>query len=153
MSWISNKHNDVPWCVAGPVVILYHASINVSIGVQYDERTVFGSHGAYAVWTGTSPRAFNVSTTMVAANADEVKFNLGQVAAAHNWTQESPPTCLPLVSPINHDGVNHLANGMQTNDMVRIEGYDSSVEEATHLDAGSPIQISLGLTLKECKPI
>lgn len=148
MSWISAHHNDVPWCVVGPVVILYHASVNVSTSVQYDQRSVFGSHGAYAVWLGTDPRSYSVSSSLVAANSEEVLFNIQMVKAAYDWTQESPPYCGALVSPITN--VELDAAGYVD---VRIEGYDSSVEEATHLDNMMPIQISLGLTLKECKPI
>jgi len=148
MSWISEHHNDVPWCVVGPVVILYHASVSVNTSVSYDERSVFGSHGAYAVWLGTAPRSYSVSTNLVAANSDEVKFNMQQVKMAYDWTQESPPYCAPLVSPMTHvelDSAGYVD--------VRIESYDSSVEEATHLDSLAPIQIALSLSLKECKPI
>ena len=149
MSWQSAHHNDVPWCMAGPVVILYHASINVSTSVSYDQRSVFGSHGAYAVWLGTEPRSYSVSSNLVAANSGEVAFNITQVVVAHQWTQESPPTCMALKSPMTGLSMNEAEGGV----MVRIEGYDSSVDEATHLDNLTPIQISLGLTLKECKPI
>lgn len=136
----SAHHIDVDWCVAGPVVIMYHANISVNISVQYDQRTVFGSHGAYAVWLGTDPRSFSVSTNMVGANSGEVAYNLGQVYAAHAWTQESPPHCAELSSPAYSAP-------------VRIESFDSSVEEGVHLNDGIPIQISLSLSLKECKPI
>jgi hypothetical protein len=142
MSWISAHHIDVEWCVAGPVTILYHASISVNISVTYDERSVFGSHGAYAVWTGTSPRSFSVSSNLVGANAGEVQFNMGQVVAAHMWTQENPPQCQPLKAP----GMNFSAD-------VRIESYDASIEEGVHLDANTPIQVALSLSLKECKAI
>jgi hypothetical protein len=145
----SSHHHDVPWCTVGPVIILYHANITVNIGVQYDQRTVFGSHGAYAVWLGTDPRSYSVSTTLVAANSGEVFFNIGQVAAAHNWTQESPPHCDKLKSPMTGTSINESEAGVD----VRIEGYDSGVDEATHLDSLTPIQISLSLSLKECKPI
>lgn len=140
----SSHHYDVPWTTAGPVVIMYHANISVNTSVQYDQRTVFGSHGAYAVWTGTDPRSYSLSTNMVGANSGEVAFNLGQVVLAYGWTQMSPPTCLPLVSPLT------LKDGLVT---VRIESYDSGIDEAVHLDSGMPIQISLSLTLKECRPI
>lgn len=146
MSYMSDHHIDVPWCIVGPVVILYHATINVNILVSYDERSVFGSHGAYAVWLGTAPRSYSISSNLVAANSTEVKFNLNQVAAAHGWTQESPPQCAGLKSPIT--------GGASGGDiMVRIESYDSGVEEATFLNDAIPIQISLSLNLKECKPI
>jgi len=147
-STTSSHHYDVEWCTAGPVTILYHANISVNIGVQYDQRTVFGSHGAYAVWTGTDPRSYSISANLVAANADEVAFNLLQIKNAHDWTQESPPSCQPLRSPITHM---ELTDTGYT--MVRIEGYDASIDEAVHLDRNRPIQISLSLTLKECKPI
>ena len=143
----SSHHIDVPWCTVGPVTIMYHANISVNIGVQYDQRSVFGSHGAYAVWLGTDPRTYSVSSNMVAANTPEVIFNIAQVTAAHGWTQMSPPTCLPLVSPMT------LPDYSGGPVMVRIEGYDSSVEEGVHLDSKIPIQISLGMSLKECKPI
>lgn len=147
MSQASTHHHDVPWCRVGPIVILYHANINVSTSVSYDERSVFGSHGAYAVWLGTAPRTYSVSTNLVAANSYEVKFNMQQVKAAYDWTQESPPHCAKLVSPITHTELDTKSV------FVRIESYDSSVEEATHLDSLAPIQISLSLSLKECKPI
>lgn len=136
----SAYHRDVPWCTVGPVTILYHANISVNISVQYDQRTVFGSHGAYAVWTGTDPRSFSISSNLVGANSDEVQFNLGQVYSAHEWTQESPPHCGDLASPAFWAP-------------VRIESYDSSIEEGVLLDGSTPIQISLSLSVKECKPI
>jgi hypothetical protein len=136
----SAHHIDVPWCTVGPVSIFYHANISENISVSYDQRSVFGSHGAYAVWLGTEPRGYSVSANMVGANAGEVAFNLSQVSAAYGWTQQSPPACLPLVSP------GYYAT-------VRIEGYDSSIEEGVHIDSNIAIQISLSLTLKECKPI
>ena len=139
----SAHHIDTPWCVVGPVTIMYHANITVNTAVSYDERSVFGSHGMYAVWTGTAPRSISVSTSMVAANGDEVKFNLDQVIAAYDWTQGNPPSCRKL-----------SAKAPDIFDMmVRIESYDSGIEEAVHLDGDKPIQISLSLSLKECRPI
>jgi len=140
---MSSHHNDVPWCVIGPVKIMYHASIDVTTTVTYDDRGVFGSHGAYAVWTGTAPRSVNVSSNMVAANADELAFNMAQVEAAYNWTQGNPPKCESLQAP---------ASSVFDMD-VMIESYSSSIEEGTHIQAGTPIQIALSLSLKECKPI
>ena len=140
---MSAHHIDTSWCVVGPVTIMYHANIGVSTSVQYDQRSVFGSHGAYAVWLGTEPRAVTVTTNMVGANSAEVGFNLAQVIAAYDWTQGNPPSCRKIQAPA--PDVFDM--------MVRIEGYDSSVEEAVHLDGNSPIQISLSLTLKECRPI
>ena len=140
---MSAHHIDVSWCVVGPVTIMYHANISVSTSVSYDQRSVFGSHGAYAVWTGTEPRSVSVSTSMVAANSAEVKFNMDQVIAAYDWTQGNPPSCRKVQAPAPDI----------FNMMVRIESYDSSIEEAVHLDGDSPIQISLSLELKECRPI
>ena len=144
----SRHHHDVPWCVAGPVKILYHATVSVNISVSYDERSVFGSHGAYAVWLGTAPRSYSISSNLVGANSDEVKFNLEQVEAAHGWTQMSPPSCEPLTSPITTTDI--WKPGFVD---IRIESYDASVDEAVHLDGDNPIQISLSLSAKECKPI
>jgi len=143
MSFLSDHHTDVEWCVIGPITIMYHANISVNTSVTYDERSVFGSHGAYAVWSGTAPRSFSVSTNLVAANSGEVQFNMGLVYSAYDWTQMSPPICLPLKAPAP----------AIFDAMVRIESYDSSIEEGTHLDINTPIQISLSLSLKECKPI
>jgi len=140
---MSAHHIDVAWCVVGPVKIMYHSNISVNVSVQYDARSVFGSHGQYAVWTGTEPRSYSVSSNMVAANADEVQFNLDQVEAAYNWTQENPPGCQKLKAPASRI----------FDAYVRIESYDSSIEEATHLDGTDPIQITLSLSLKECRPI
>ena len=139
---ISKHHYDVSWCTIGPITIMYHTSISMSTQVTYDERSVFGSHGAYAVWTGTAPRTYSLSANLVAANSNEVKFNMGQVAAAYQWTQQSPPSCQKLTAP-----------GGIFNTSVRIESFDASIPESTHLDAGAPIQIDFSLGLKECKPI
>ena len=141
----SSHHIDVPWCTVGPVVILYHTSISMNIAVHYDERTVFGSHGAYAVWTGTAPRSFSVSSHMVAANLIEVNFNVAQVEAAYAWTQESPPQCKKLSLPHIYTNIFRSA--------VRIESTDASIPEATHIQGGKPIQIELSLSVKECKAI
>jgi len=139
----SAHHIDVSWCIVGPVVIMYHANISVNTSVSYDQRSVFGSHGAYAVWLGTEPRSVSVSTEMVAANTDEVKFNIDQVVAAYDWTQGNPPSCKKLKAPA----------GDIFDMMVRIEGYDSSIAEGVHLEGDMPIQLSLSLNLKECRPI
>lgn len=143
----SNWHEDTEWCVVGPVSILYHTTISMNVAVQYDQRTVFGSHGAYAVWTGTDPRSFSVSASMVAANSDEVKFNVKQVVAAYDWTQESPPSCQKLTAPT---GTNSIFGAN-----VRPESVDSSIQEAVHFDKynNGPIQIELSLSVKECKEI
>lgn len=143
----SEHHYDVAWCQVGDITIMYHANLTVNISVQYDERSVFGSHGQYAVWLGTAPRAYTVWANMVAANGDEIAFNVDQVIKAHQWTQESPPQCKPLKAPA----------GAAHNTSVRIETYDSSIEEATMTHGSSkgnaPVQITLSLSLKECKPI
>jgi hypothetical protein len=139
----SIHHYDVAWCVIGKISILYHANISVNVSVNYDERSVFGSHGAYAVWTGTSPKSISVSSNMVSANSDEVKFNIDQVKLAHEWTQGNPPKCEQITAPASEI----------FNTSVRIESYDSSIDEGVHLDGGNPIQISLSLSLKECKAI
>jgi len=143
MSWISDHHIDVEWCIVGPITILYHANLSVNTSVTYDERSVFGSHGAYAVWTGTAPRSYSLSTNLVGANSGEVAFNMGLVYLAYDWTQQSPPKCEELKAPAPEI----------FNTKVRIESYDASIEEGTHLDMNIPIQISLSLSLKECKPI
>jgi hypothetical protein len=142
----------VPWCVVGNIKIFYHANMTTAISVQYDERSVFGSHGQYAVWLGTAPRSFTVWANMVGTNATEVEFNVQQVINAWKWTQESPPRCKTMVAPIalSKDELNKIK--------VRIETYDSSIEEATmtHSAQGlgnAPIQVTLSLSLKECKPI
>lgn len=140
---LSAHHIDVKWCVVGPVVIMYHANISVNTSVQYDQRSVFGSHGAYAVWLGTDPRSVSVSSNMVAANSGEVKFNLKQVKNAYDWTQQNPPVCQLLNAPAPDIFKMH----------VRIESYDTSIEEGVMLDGNDPIQISLSLSLKECRPI
>ena len=140
---MSAYHIDVSWCVVGDISILYHANVSVNTSVSYDERTVFGSHGAYAVWTGTAPRSVSVSANLVGANSGEVAFNVTQVLNAYNWTQESPPQCRKLTAPAPQ----------LTNMMVRIESFDSSIDEGVLLDGDNPIQISLSLSLKECKPI
>lgn len=147
MGTSSQHHYDSAWCVAGPVTILYHTSISMSTSVTYDERNIFGSHGAYAVWSGTAPRNVSVSASMAAANSSEVRFNIDQVNNAYNWTQGNPPGChgLKVAGGAIHRGIFDMS--------VRIESFDSSIPEATHLDYGSPIQIDLSLTLKECKPI
>lgn len=145
--WKSAHHEDIEWCIVGPVSILYHTTISMNVAVQYDQRTVFGSHGAYAVWTGTDPRSFNVSASMVAANSSEIKFNVDQVIAAYQWTQESPPTCQGLTAPTGTSAIFGAD--------VRPESVDSSIQEAVHLDknGNGPIQIDLSLSVKECKEI
>lgn len=140
----SSHHFDIPWCVIGSIKILYHTSISTNTSVTYDERSVFGSHGAYAVWTGTAPRSYSLSANLVGANPEEVNFNIAQVQNAYNWTQESPPQCRGLKGP---SGVGLFEAS------VRIESFDASIPEATHLDGGSPIQIDFSLGLKECKAI
>jgi hypothetical protein len=140
---MSAYHVDVSWCVVGDISILYHANISVNTSVTYDERTVFGSHGAYAVWTGTAPRSVSISANLVGANSSEIQFNVQQVLNAYNWTQQSPPPCKKISAP-----------APQLTDMsVRIESFDSSIDEGVLLDGSNPIQISLSLSLKECKPI
>ncbi len=146
----SIHHDDVVWCVVGPVSILYHTSISMNTAVTYDERSVFGSHGAYAVWTGTAPRSYSVTASMVAANSSEVVFNLKQVYNAYQWTQQSPPQCAAL--RVGNGGLK-VNGGSLYNDSVRIESFDSSIPDATFMDAGIPIQIELSMSLKECKPI
>ena len=142
----SSHHQDIPWVVVGKVKILYHTTISMSISVSYDERSVFGSHGAYAVWTGTEPRSFDLSASMVAANTKEAEFNVSQVAEAYDWTQQSPPQCQALVGPIGAGSV--------FNTDVRILSVSSSIPETVHLTGGEvPIQIDLSLSLKECKAI
>ena len=141
----SSHHTDVPWCTVGGITILYHTQISMNTSVTYDERTVFGSHGMYAVWTGTAPRTFSVSATLVGANGREVQFNLGQVAAAYKWTQGNPPRCKKLKVP---SGASKIFNTR-----VRIESMDASIPEAVHLFGGAPIQIEFSLNLKECKAI
>ena len=152
MGYCGEHHYYMAWCVVGDISIFYHANMTTNISVQYDERSVFGSHGMYAVWLGTAPRSFTVWANMVAANTDEVTFNVQQVINAYNWTQESPPECKSMMSPIA------LADGGLKDVSVRIESYDSSIEEATFthgtdLLGEAPIQVTLSLSLKECKPI
>lgn len=142
---MSSQHNDFPWCVVGTIVIMYHTTLSMSTSVQYDQRTVFGSHGAYAVWTGTDPRSFNLSANLVAANTLEVIFNLGMVWQAYDWTQKSPPPCKMLIPP--------LGSSMIFNTKVRIESMDASIPESVHLDYEMPIQIDFSMGLKECKAI
>ena len=149
--FMSEHHLDMPWCIVGGITIFYHANMTTNIAVQYDERSVFGSHGQYAVWLGTAPRSFTVWTNMVAANHLEVAFNVAQILIAHEWTQDNPPGCRIMKSPIPIGGaLLYLLN-------VRIESYDSSIEEGTMMDGvafvGAPIQVTLSLSLKECKPI
>lgn len=144
----SNHHTDVKWCVVGPTTILYHTTISMSIAVQYDQRTVFGSHGAYAVWTGTDPRSYNISANFVAANVTEAQYNVDQITAAYNWTQESPPKCKGLTGPT---GVAKIFNTD-----VRPESVDSSIPEGVHLTPKGhllPIQIDFSISVKECKEI
>src|SRR5574344_226229 len=138
-------HYDLPWCTIGNITILYHTSISVTTNVTYDERSVFGSHGAYAVWSGTAPRNYSLSANLVGARYLEVQFNIAQVVSAYNWTQESPPQCKGLHGPLG------VASLFSTS--VRIESFDASIPEATHVEYGSPIQIDFSLSLKECKPI
>jgi len=140
----SIHHTDVPWCVVGGVTILYHTTISMNISVQYQEQTVFGSHGAYAVWTGTDPRSYSVSADMVGANALEVAFNVKQVKTAYDWTQQSPPKC---------EGIKSTPAASIFHAKVRIESMDSSIPDTTHIVAADPIQISLSMALKECKAI
>ena len=141
----SNHHEDVKWCTIGDIQILYHTTISMNTSVTYDERTVFGSHGAYAVWTGTAPRNYSISANLVAANTGEVEFNLAQIQTAYNWTQDSPPKCKPLIVP--------PGAGALFNTHVRIESFDASIPETTHLEAATPIQMDFSLGLKECKAI
>lgn len=141
----SSHHVDAAWCIVGNVTILHHTTISMNISVAYDERTVFGSHGAYAVWTGTAPRSFSVSSSMVGANIAEIKFNVLQVEAAYSWTQESPPQCKSLKLPSVTSKIFKSA--------VRIESMDTSIPEMTHIEANTPIQIELSMSLKECKAI
>jgi hypothetical protein len=141
----SAHHVDVPWCIVGGVTILYHTSISMNIAVAYDERTVFGSHGAYAVWTGTAPRSFSIQSSLVGANILEVQFNVAQVEAAYAWTQESPPHCKGLRLP-------EITSGIFSSS-VRIESTDASIPEMTHIQGGRPIQIEMSLSVKECKAI
>lgn len=141
----SAHHIDVPWCIVGSVTILHHTTISMNIAVQYDERTVFGSHGAYAVWTGTAPRSFNINASMVGANTLEIMFNMRQAEAAYAWTQESPPQCKGLVLP-------QIATSLFATD-VRIESTDTSIQEMVHIQSGHPIQIDISLSVKECKAI
>jgi hypothetical protein len=149
--FLGDHHYDIPWCVIGTITIFYHANLTTNISVQYDERSVFGSHGQYAVWLGTSPRSFTVWANMVAGNGVEVAFNVAQVMAAYSWTQESPPSCKYMKAPIPLGlPLLHLVS-------VRLETYDSAIEEGTHMLGstllGAPIQVTLSLSLKECKPI
>ena len=144
----SQFHAEASWCIVGSIIILYHTSISVSTSVTYDARSVFGSHGAYAVWTGTDPRSFTVSASLVGANTSETKFNMEQVLAAYTWTQESPPGCKGLELPkIDSFGL--------FNSLVRIESMDGSIPDGTHIDDkwGMPIQIDFSLSLKECRAI
>lgn len=141
----SSHHVDAPWCIVGDVAILYHTTISMNIAVAYDERTVFGSHGAYAVWTGTAPRSYSISSSMVGANTLELMFNIGQVEAAYAWTQESPPKCKKLRLPSITTSIFKTS--------VRVESVDTSIPEMTHVEGGRPIQIELSLSVKECKAI
>jgi hypothetical protein len=146
MGWLSRHHTDLPWCIAGWVTILYHSTIDVGNTVTYDEKTVFGSHGLYAVWSGTSPRNVTTNADMVASNELECLFNMAQIAIAYDWTQDSPPGCRFFLGP---PGMLHLYSMM-----VRIETFGTNIAEGTHLSGlFIPIQISLSLTLKECKAI
>lgn len=147
---LSSHHYDAPWCMISEIMIMYHTSISSSISVSYDEKTVFGSHGAYAVWTGTSPRSYSISASLVAANPMEVIFNVGMVGLAYLWTQCSPPGCKILILPTS------LGASLLFGTLVRIESMDASIPEMTHLDpisGGSPIQLEFSLNLKECKAI
>lgn len=141
----SAHHIDVPWCIVGDVTILHHTTISMNISVQYDERTVFGSHGAYAVWTGTSPRSYSINASMVGANTLEIMFNMKQAEAAYAWTQESPPKCKKLTLP-------QIASGLFST-KVRIESADASIQEMVHVQSMHPIQIDISLSVKECKAI
>lgn len=144
----SSHHVDVAWCVVGPVSIMYHTSISMNTSVTYDERSVFGSHGAYAVWTGTAPRSYSISASLVGANTMETAFNVSQVRNAYDWTQQSPPRCNNLTLP-------NMNNRSLFEAAVRIENVDTSIPEMTHTDNAShaPIQIEFSMSLKECKPI
>ena len=132
----SIHHVDVAWCVIGNIQIMYHASLDYNIQVSYQEETVFGSHGVYAVWTGTSPRSFSLSSNLVAANSSEVLENLGQVRKVYNWTQESPPQC------------KMLSCSAFVTAAVRIESFNTSIEEGVLRDGGIPIQIALSMEIK-----
>ncbi len=147
---MSSHHWDAPWCMISEIMIMYHTSISSDISVTYDDRTVFGSHGAYAVWTGTSPRDYSISADLVGANSLEVIFNIGMVGLSYLWTQCSPPGCKILLLPTS------LGASLIFGTTVRIQSMNASIPEGTHLDpisGGSPIQISFSLSLKECKPI
>ena len=143
----SAHHIDVPWCIVGNIHIMYHATVTVSTSVQYDQRTVFGSHGAYAVWTGTDPRSFSVSANFVGANALETAFNLGQIQAAYDWTQESPPQCKKIMLP------SAVAANSLFGTEVRIESFDGTIPDTVHIYGLAPVQIDFSLSLKECKAI
>ena len=140
---LSAWHADVTWCSAGAATIMYHANISVSQSVNYDEQTVFGSHGMYAVWTGTDPRQWSVSADMVAANSGEAGFNVGQVAALMGWAAESPPSCQQVSAPA----------GAAFNGPGRILSWDGSVSDGVHLTGGIVVQVSLSTSIKECKAI
>ena len=142
----SSHHAEVKWCIVGTIAIMYHTSISVNTSVAYDERTVFGSHGAYAVWTGTAPRSFSISASLVGANLAETTFNLAQVTSAYEWTQESPPGCKGLTLP-------PVGLAMVLQGTVRIESMDGSIPDGTHIYGGTPIQIDFSMGLKECKAI
>lgn len=146
----SSHHTDADWLVISGkfgIQILYHTSISMSTSVSYDERSIFGSHGAYAVWTGTEPRTYSVSASLVAANGAEVNFNIKQAQSAYAWTQDSPPPCQELKLPTN-SGAAYL---FETS--VRIESFDASIPESTHILESAPVQIEFSLGLKECKAI
>lgn len=141
----SAHHIDAAWCIVGDVKILHHTTISMSVAVQYDQRSVFGSHGAYAVWTGTEPRSYSVNASMVGANSAEIRFNVAQAEAAYKWTQQSPPQCKKLQLP-------QITTSLFST-KVRIESTESSIQEMVHIQSGHPIQIDLSMSLKECKAI
>jgi hypothetical protein len=131
------------FAVIGGASILYHCSYSYSISVQYAEKTIFGSHGVYYPWTGTEPRNFDISATLVASSPAEATWNLAQTTILYNWTQESPPQC------------KKMKVGFISDIKVRIESLSVSVDENTLvLDAqNTPIQIGLSLSVKECRSI
>lgn len=141
----SAHHIDVPWCIVGSVTILHHTTISMSITVTYDDKSVFGSHGAYAVWTGTQPRTYSINASMVGANTLEIMFNVAQAEAAYAWTQESPPQCKYLRLP-------QISTDLFATD-VRIESAEASIQEMVHIQSAHPIQIDISMSVKECKAI
>jgi len=136
-------HADVDWCIVGNIHIMYHASLSIDVSIQYHEDTLFGAVGEYAVWTGTTPASFNINSDMVAANTAEILFNKQQVMNGYSWSKQQPPKCKKMITP---------APGLFDKN-VRINSFNASIPESTMLIANEPVQISLSLGLKECKPI